>query len=110
MTYRIKILFFFLAFGYLSNAQMLKQTDKQLHFLAGSTISATTYSLTYAKTKSKNKAFIYSLASGIVAGTIKELIDSKSKGNRFDAKDLQATVLGSLSVSITLEIFTKKWK
>jgi uncharacterized protein YfiM (DUF2279 family) len=110
MTYRIKLLSLLLAFGYLSNAQMLKQTDKQLHFLAGSTISAATYSLTYANTKSKKKAFIYSVASGVVAGTIKELIDSQKQGNRFDAKDLQATVLGSLSVSITLEIFTKKWK
>lgn len=99
-----------LAFGCLSNAQMLKQTDKQLHFLAGSTISAATYSITYSQTKSKKKAFIYSVASGIVAGTLKEVIDSQKQGNRFDTKDLFATALGGISVNIPLQIFNKNWK
>ena len=91
-----------------AHAQLLTEYDKQYHFAAGALVSASTYTLVYAKTKSKKKALIYSVASSILVGTLKELSDSREKGNRFDKRDLLATTYGGLSIGVTFNIFTKK--
>ena len=103
-----RILFFLLFIPTLSYSQLLTEHDKQYHFAAGAFVSAGTYTLVYAKTKSKKKALIYSVASSILVGTLKELSDSREKGNRFDKRDLLATTYGGLSIGVTFNIFTKK--
>jgi uncharacterized protein YfiM (DUF2279 family) len=79
------------------------QQDKLKHFVAGSIISASTYHITYSKTHNKNKAIVYSIASGIIAGTLKELHDTKTTG--FDNKDLAYTISGSIFINISIDIF-----
>jgi len=103
-----RILFFLLLIPTLSYSQLLTEYDKQYHFAAGAFVSAGTYTLVYAKTKSKKKALIYSVASSILIGTLKEIADSREKGNRFDGRDLLATTYGGLSIGVTFNIFTKK--
>jgi uncharacterized protein YfiM (DUF2279 family) len=103
-----RILLFLFLIPTLSYSQLLTQKDKQMHFAAGALVSAGTYSLVYTKTKSKKKALIYSVASSILIGTLKELYDSREKGNRFDTRDLLATSYGGLSIGVTFNIFTKK--
>tara|TARA_R110000772_G_scaffold9681_3_gene31721 strand:- start:21 stop:245 length:225 start_codon:yes stop_codon:yes gene_type:complete len=71
-------------------------------------VSAATYSIVYSKTKSKKKALIYSVASSILIGTLKEIADSREKGNRFDKRDLLATTYGGLTIGVTFNLFTKK--
>ena len=86
------------------------QEDKKKHFLAGAAISGLTYTLAKEKLGDPNKAFLCSLAAGVLAGVAKETIDSTQHGNIFDSKDLLATTLGSVSVSLTFNLFDKKKK
>ena len=85
------------------------QEDKKKHFLAGAAISSLTYTLAKEKLGDPNKAFLCSLAAGVLA-VAKETIDSTQPGNIFDSKDLLATTLGSVSVSLTFNLFDKKKK
>ena len=83
--------------------------DKKLHFVAGAAVSAVTYVTVLEITKDTKKAFWYSLASSVVVGLAKELVDEK-KYKGFDSKDLAATALGGLTVSTTFNLFHKKQK
>ena len=103
---RILFLLFFLPLC--SYSQLYTEKDKQYHFAAGALVSAGTYTLVYAKTKSKKKALVYSVASSILIGTLKEIADSREKGNRFDKRDLLATTYGGLTIGVTFNLFTKK--
>ena len=95
-----------LSFTGLCGAQTISADDK-LHFGAGALISATTYTVIYATTKNKKKAFWYSLGASFLAGVTKELIDeSKYKG--FDSMDLLATSLGGATVTFTFELIPKR--
>tara|TARA_B100000497_G_scaffold117643_1_gene143076 strand:- start:365 stop:691 length:327 start_codon:yes stop_codon:yes gene_type:complete len=98
----------FLGLSFNSTAQLLTEYDKQYHFAGGAIAAAGTYTLVYAKTKNKKKALIYSIASSILVGTLKELSDSREKGNRFDKRDLLATTYGGLAIGVTFNLFTKK--
>jgi uncharacterized protein YfiM (DUF2279 family) len=102
------LLLILLSLSFNSTAQLLTEQDKQLHFAGGVLVGAGTYTLIYAKTKNKKKALIYSIASSILVGTLKELSDSREKGNRFDKRDLLATTYGGLTIGVTFNIFTKK--
>ena len=84
--------------------------DKKKHFLAGLTISGLTYAVAHEKFKDPNKALLCSIGAGLLAGTVKETIDSTKPGNIFDAKDLLATTLGSVSISLTIDLFNRKYK
>ena len=86
----------------------MTEYDKQLHFTGGALVAAGTYTFVYVKTKNKKKALIYSIASSILVGTLKEISDSREKGNRFDTRDLLATTYGGLSIGVTFNLFTKK--
>ena len=79
--------------------------DKELHFLACTTITSTTYAIVYDKTKNKNKALIWGLATGLAIGTLKEVYDSTQPHNKFDFKDLGADLIGSLSAGVIIKIF-----
>ena len=81
-------------------------TDKKLHFVAGAGISFVTYGTVYSITKDRKKAKIYSIASAVLAGVVKELIDEK-KYNGFDSKDILATSLGGLTISYSIDLLSK---
>ena len=98
-----------LTFTSLSNAQFISN-DGELHLAAGALISATTYSIIYASTKNKKKAFWMSLSAATIAGVVKEAMDSRKENNKFDSGDLAATSLGGLTASFTLDLFVGKKK
>lgn len=83
------------------------QHDKVLHFGTGAVIGSTAYFIAYDITKSKNKAFMASIGSSLLAGLAKELYDSRKGGTGFDNNDLLATGLGGLTIGITINIFKK---
>ena len=64
-----------------ANAQLLQEKDKPLHFIAGSFASSIGYTYVWKKTNNKKKALLAGIGSSILAGTIKELIDSSEKNN-----------------------------
>lgn len=98
-----------LSFTGLCGAQTISADDK-LHFGAGALISATTYTVIYATTKNKKKAFWYSLGTSALAGLAKEVYDSSKENNRFDTGELVATTLGGLTASTTISLFVGKNK
>lgn len=85
-----------------ANAQIPK--DKQLHFAAGTIAGAFGYNYTYKKTNDKLKSTIAGIGLAILAGTIKETIDSQQKKDKFDTGDLAATTLGGITVSVTINL------
>jgi len=84
----------FVAFG--------QQPDKIKHYVAGASISALSYSLV-AKSVSHRDALLISFATGVVAGVAKEIYDPV-----FDKKDLAATVLGSFTFTVTINLLSNQ--
>ena len=105
-----KLIILLLLLPTLSFAQLLTEEDKQMHFAAGAITSTLVYDYVYNKTESKKKALVYSIGSSILVGTLKELVDSRQDGNRFDGRDLLATTYGGITLSLTFNILTKKKK
>ena len=105
-----KLIILFVLLPTLSFAQLLTEEDKQMHFAAGAITSTIVYDYVYRKTDSKKKALIYSIASSILVGTLKEVADSRIPGNRFDTRDLLATSYGGISIGVTLNLVTRKKK
>ena len=101
-----KLCVLFVLFAFVSNAQIPR--DKQLHFAAGAIASGAGYTYVWQKTKDNKKAFLAGIGTSILAGTLKELVDSTQDNNYFDTKDLAATTLGGITVSVTISIFNKK--
>lgn len=81
--------------------------DKQLHFLAGGAITSTTYITLNRFDLSVGKKTAISIGVGVLAGIVKETYDL-SRGGKFDGKDILATGLGSISVTIPIAIGNKK--
>jgi hypothetical protein len=82
-------------------------SDKVTHFAAGGFITSTTYiGLNLFELKESNRVLI-SIGTGIVAGIAKEAYD-KGRGGKFDGKDILATALGSVSITIPIIIGRKK--
>ena len=93
------------------NAQtFIEQEDKKLHYAAGILYGSVGYSYVYLKTNNKKKAILGGLASAVLVGTIKEVLDSREPGNKFDLEDLGATAIGGISISLTINLFNKKKK
>ena len=80
------------------------EQDKQLHFLAGGLASSYGYTYVYSKTQDKKKATLAGIGLAILAGTIKETIDSRQHNNKFDMEDLAATTLGGITISVTINL------
>jgi hypothetical protein len=79
-----------------------QQPDKIKHYVAGASISAISYSFV-APRVSHRDALLISFATGVVAGVAKELYDPV-----FDKKDLAATVLGSFTFTITINLLSNQ--
>jgi putative lipoprotein len=84
-----------------SEQSVFSQPDKQMHFGAGALVGAVSL-----VTKSKTKAFVYSVVAGSSFGLLKEVYDSRKGGSGFNNADLGATVLGSLSVGLTFNVLS----
>ncbi|WP_179006809.1 hypothetical protein [Winogradskyella forsetii] len=92
-----------------SSAQFVSEDD-MLHTAIGAGISATSYSLIYAKTKNSKKAFWYSLGLSTLAGLSKEIYDGYIITGKFDTGEALSTAVGGFVASYTLNIFTGKQK
>lgn len=87
---------------------ILTEPDKRLHFAAGAIATTIGYEWALWKYKGdKKKAFFVGLGVGLAAGIAKESFDNWRPGNYFDERDVLATFMGSLSVSIPLSLFRK---
>ena len=88
---------------------ILQEQDKQLHFGAGMITSALGYTWSYSKYQDKKKAMITGIATSILAGVAKETYDNM-RGREFDERDILATTMGGVAVSITIPLFKKRRK
>jgi len=91
-----------------NNQFILTEPDKKLHFAAGAIATTIGYEWALKKYKGdKKKAFFVGLGVGLAAGIAKESFDNWRPDNYFDERDVLATFMGSLSVTIPLTIFRK---
>ena len=91
-------------------AQDFRETDKQLHFAAGTIAGAFGYHM-YQKEFGRvpqSHSILAGLATGFAIGTAKELFDTSIQGEKFDTEDLAATVLGSFTISVVIPIFQSR--
>ncbi|WP_372756548.1 hypothetical protein [Mariniflexile sp.] len=98
---------FFFSLTIYANAQFISHKG-ELHILAGAAISATTYTIVYANTKNKKKAFWYGIAASTLVGVGKEVYDSTHDIAKFDNGDAAATTIGGIMASVTLSLFVGK--
>ena len=84
------------------------EQDKALHFAAGAFAGATG-ALIASKVTKRNRFWTVtgSVAASLLAGLAKEAIDS-GNGGEWDNGDLGATVLGGITVGVSIELFSKK--
>ena len=84
------------------------EEDKALHFAAGA-FSGAAGALIASKISKRNRFWTVtgSVAASLLAGLTKEAID-KSNGGKWDNGDLAATVLGGVTVGVSIELFSKK--
>lgn len=84
------------------------EQDKALHFAAGAFAGATG-ALIASKVTKRNRFWTVtgSVAASLLAGLAKEAIDS-GNGGEWDNGDLGATVLGGVTVGVSIELFSKK--
>jgi len=85
------------------------QSDKISHFMAGGVITSSTYISLNRYNISVPKKIGISIGMGLLAGVGKEVWD-KQRGGKFDGKDILATSLGSISVTIPIGIGNLKPK
>lgn len=84
------------------------EQDKALHFAAGAFAGATG-ALIASKVTKRNRFWTVtgSVAASLLAGLAKEAID-QGNGGEWDNADLGATVLGGVTVGVSIELFSKK--
>lgn len=84
------------------------EQDKALHFAAGAFAGATG-ALIASKVTKRNRFWTVtgSVAASLLAGLAKEAIDT-GNGGEWDNGDLGATVLGGVTVGVSIELFSKK--
>lgn len=101
---KILVLLFFVQFS----LQGQVEEDKALHFAAGA-VSGAAGALIASKISKRNRFWTVtgSVAASLLAGLTKEAID-KGNGGNWDNGDLAATVLGGVTVGVSIELFSKK--
>lgn len=84
------------------------EEDKALHFAAGA-VSGAAGALIASKITKRNRFWTVtgSVAASLLAGLAKEAID-KGNGGKWSNGDLAATVLGGVTVGVSIELFSKK--
>lgn len=99
------LIFFMLA----SHCHGQLERDKVLHFFGGAAFGLVGAGI--AKKVSKGDrvwTFMGAVAASTMAGVAKEAIDAGQPNNQWDNGDLLATILGGVTVGITIELFSKK--
>ena len=90
---------------------ILTEKDKQKHFGAGVVISAIGYEWGLKKFEDRKKAALFGIGLGIAAGIAKESYDNwRGFPSYFDDRDILATTMGSISVTIPLFVLHKPKK
>jgi putative lipoprotein len=89
---------------------ILQEHDKQLHFGAGMITSALGYTWSYNKHQDKKRAMITGICTSFAAGVAKELFDGGIMGGYVDHRDILATTMGGLTMSVTIPLFQPKKK
>ncbi|MEM1259689.1 MAG: hypothetical protein AAGC45_12935 [Bacteroidota bacterium] len=102
-----KVLYFFVALSVLQNLWCQVETDKALHFLGGNLFGLAGAGI--AKQISDGNrwwTFAGAVGGSALVGLGKEAIDAGQSDNSWDNDDLLATILGGVTVGITIDIFT----
>lgn len=88
------------------NAQL--ENDKVLHFGAGA-LSGAIGGLLASEISDGDRTWTYvgAVGTSLLAGLAKESLD-QSKGNTWDNGDLAATILGGVTVGVTIDLFSGK--
>ena len=89
---------------------ILQEPDKQLHFGAGMITSALGYTWSYNKHQDKKRAMITGVCTAFAAGVAKELFDGGIRGGYVDHRDILATTMGGITMSVTIPLFQPKKK
>ena len=90
---------------------ILTESDKQKHFVAGVVISGVSYELGLKKFEDRKKAALFAIGLGLTAGIAKESFDNwRGVPHYFDDRDVLATTMGSISVTIPLFVLHKPKK
>jgi len=99
---------FFLLILYGTPLKAQLENDKILHFGAGAVAGAGgAFIASELSNQNRFWTFTGSVAGSLLVGLAKEAIDDKNS-NSWDNADLGATVLGGVTVGITIELFSKK--
>nr|WP_299346067.1 hypothetical protein [Allomuricauda sp.] len=95
----------------LSSMHAQIERDKVLHFVGGGLFGLAGAGIAKQATDG-NRAwtFVGSVVGSTLAGVAKESIDAGQSDNSWDNEDLVATILGGVTVGITIELFSKKRK
>ncbi|WP_420322112.1 hypothetical protein [Flagellimonas sp.] len=85
------------------------ERDKALHFLGGNLFGLAGAGVAKQITDG-NRAwtFVGSVVGSALVGIGKEAVDAGQENNQWDNDDLAATILGGVTVGVTIEIFSKK--
>lgn len=99
------LLFFVLA----SHCHGQVERDKALHFLGGNLFGLAGAGIAkQASDGNRIWTFVGSVAGSTLIGLAKETVDAGQRENGWDNDDLAATILGGVTVGVTIDLFSKK--
>ncbi|MDF0708692.1 hypothetical protein [Flagellimonas okinawensis] len=99
------LLFFVLA----SHCHGQVERDKALHFLGGNLFGLAGAGIAkQASDGNRIWTFVGSVAGSTLIGLAKETVDAGQRDNGWDNDDLAATILGGVTVGVTIDLFAKK--
>ncbi|MEX0359758.1 hypothetical protein [Flagellimonas sp.] len=85
------------------------ERDKVLHFVGGGLFGLAGAGIAkHASDGNRVWTFVGAVAGSALVGVAKEAIDSGQQDNAWDNEDLLATVLGGVTVGVSIELFSKK--
>ena len=87
---------------------LLQEQDKQMHFGAGMIMSSLGYTWSYNKHQDKKRAMITGICTAFAVGVSKELFDGGIQNEYVDPRDIWATTLGGITLSLTIPLFQPK--
>ena len=93
----------------LLHANLFQEPDKQAHMTAAAVISLGTSVIAYDLGYTTTESYWIGVASGTLAGLLKELLDARSGGSGFDGRDLVADGIGASVGAIPVFMFEIKF-